>query len=148
MPNLFTLPRPSSNGTPLRSQYDASVREQQNSDPDWKKKGRSLIDVLANIPKGMLGIDPAQDESNAGYVTNALTQLGSNGSEAALPFVGMKPLRTMAHNTFGMTNDLNQIDRSANSSKGMLQQLYDVESNPEARRKMLLAKFDSSLPSK
>jgi hypothetical protein len=57
-------------------QNDASARQRQANDPEWKKVGRDVVDVAANVPKGLLGIDPAQDESSSGYVANAMTQIG------------------------------------------------------------------------
>lgn len=153
MPNsLFKLP---SNTKPpngrLREVYDAEVRKTQSNDPAWKQAGRNLIDIVANIPKGLFGVQPNPNESNAGYVANAMTQLGSSAEaplKAALPFAAMKPLRVGAMNNFRMPRSNDAAELALNKGKGVLQSMYDVEADPAKRRAMMLAKFDQAIGAK
>lgn len=89
---------PMSNGPvdpQVQQQNDINVRAQQVKDPIWKQYARSGVDALANIPKGLLGIDPSPDESRSGYGANAITQIGQALDpfmKAAIPLAATKSL--------------------------------------------------------
>lgn len=78
------------------------ARESQANDPLWKQYARQGVDALANIPKGLLGIDPAQDESSGGYLANVMSQLGGAAEplvKAGLPFLAMTGGQPVFHGT-------------------------------------------------
>jgi len=57
-----------------QNKQDKIARETQSKNPIWKQYASQGIDALANIPKGYLGIEPAEDESTGGYLANKLFQ--------------------------------------------------------------------------
>lgn len=131
--SIFSQYRPIARSGKYRERidYDADVRKKQQDDPTWKKVFGGALDAVANIPKGILGIDPAGDESSAGYVANALTQLGgsADGLSAGIPFAVASKGKNVYHGTRRAIEELNPL--AWGNNKGMLSKMSHFAENPK-----------------
>lgn len=86
-----------------QARVNAEAKEKQSKDPYWKKFGRNAVDSVAGAARGILGVDPSEDESWIGKKTN----LGMQALDAALP---MAVPRHLANSAFRIGNILKRED--------------------------------------
>lgn len=116
-------------------EQEAEIRHQQALMPKWKQAGQSMMDVLPEAVKGLLGIDPDSLTSNAGYVANALTSMGSAGDDAipgflkaGIPLSKAFPEGKLFH---GSPNNFERFNPAQNNSWDLLGRYTHFTPSPE-----------------
>lgn len=79
----------------VREEQNRIALEEQSKLPIWKQYAQTGVDALMGGLKGIIGIDPAEDESYAGRKSN----LGMQALQSGLPFATLRAGKPIYHGT-------------------------------------------------